>query len=325
MISIIVPVYNVDLYLEKCLDSTINQSYMDIEVLVIDDGSTDKSGSMCDMYADKDARITVFHTKNQGLSCSRNIGLDNANGEWIGFVDSDDWIEQNMYELLLKRAEETGADVVESGIYQEYTNRSVEKTAISDYSVSGISALEALIRGDIQTQVWNKLWRKELFNNIRFPEGRDYEDISTTYKLIGNAKVVGIARPLYHYIKRTNSISQNHCIKNLVDNWQSHKERYEDLIDKVGIETKKELLKYCAYSIARVWAWYLISDKNSKAIAEMRDFTRDVLPVLGYAEWPLSLRFYILLSRYNNVLSFFIAFVSNQLYRLSRLGFYFKG
>ena len=119
MISVIVPVYNVKPYLRKCLDSIINQSYRDLEILIIDDGSTDGSGDICDEYR-KDDRIKVFHTENRGLSAARNLGLDSASGDWIGFVDSDDWIEPDMYEVLIRKGEETGADVVECGSLFEY-------------------------------------------------------------------------------------------------------------------------------------------------------------------------------------------------------------
>lgn len=100
MISVIVPMYNVELYLRKCLDSIVNQTYKNIEILIIDDGSTDNSGMICDEYAQKDDRIKVFHTENQGLSSARNLGLDEATGDWVGFVDSDDWIDDDMYDVL---------------------------------------------------------------------------------------------------------------------------------------------------------------------------------------------------------------------------------
>ena len=126
MISVIIPVYNVEPYLRKCLDSVVNQTYRNLEILVIDDGSTDGSGAICDEYA-SDRRMRIFHTENRGLSCARNLGLDEAKGEWIGFVDSDDWIEPDMYEALLKKAEETGADIVECGVFREYPGRTVER------------------------------------------------------------------------------------------------------------------------------------------------------------------------------------------------------
>ena len=119
MISVIVPVYNVEPYLRKCLDSILAQTYRNLEILVIDDGSTDGSGRICDEYAGRDERIKVFHTENHGLSCARNLGLDNANGEWIGFVDSDDWIEPDMYEVLLPWAGKTATADVECGVVLE--------------------------------------------------------------------------------------------------------------------------------------------------------------------------------------------------------------
>ncbi len=111
MISIIVPVYKDEPYLRQCVDSILNQTYRDIEVLLIDDGSPDRCGEICDEFAKKDQRIRVFHTENKGLSAARNLGLREAKGEYIGFVDSDDWIEPDMYEVLLKRMQETGADI----------------------------------------------------------------------------------------------------------------------------------------------------------------------------------------------------------------------
>lgn len=164
MISVIVPVYNVELYLRKCIDSILAQTYRDLEILVVDDGSTDGSGKICDEYK-KDERVRVFHTENRGLSATRNLGLDKATGEWIGFVDSDDWIEPDMYEVLFRKAEETEADVVECGCHADYTTTSYEHRAIQR-TVSGIDAVKALIRSEIRTQVWNKIWRRHLFTDI---------------------------------------------------------------------------------------------------------------------------------------------------------------
>jgi glycosyltransferase involved in cell wall biosynthesis len=143
MISVIVPVYNVKPYLRKCLDSIINQTYRDLEILIIDDGSTDGSGDICDEYR-KDDRIKVFHTENRGLSAARNLGLDNTTGNWIGFIDSDDWIEPDMYEVLLRKAEETRADIIECGCYADYTTTSYEHSAIQR-TVCGIDAVAGVI------------------------------------------------------------------------------------------------------------------------------------------------------------------------------------
>lgn len=298
MISVIVPVYNVEPYLRKCLESVLNQTYRDLEILIIDDGSTDNSGQICDEYK-KDERVRVLHTENRGLSAARNLGLDEANGDWIGFVDSDDWIEPDMYEVLLRKAEETGADVVECGCYTDYATTSDEHPAIQRM-VSNIEAVEALIKNEVRTQVWNKIWRSHLFTDIRFPEGHSFEDVATTYKLVGDATVTGVPENSYHWMQRKSSISQSHDQQNLIDYWIAHKKRYEDLKEIVSKETVAILLQFCAYAIARTWVWNLKSDCSSEYIAEMNVFTRNNYPAFGYAEWPLSLKTTIFLARFKN-------------------------
>lgn len=320
MISIIVPVYNVEPYLRKCLDSILGQTHRDLEILIIDDGSTDGSGKICDEYR-YDERVRVFHTENRGLSAARNLGLDSASGDWIGFVDSDDWIEPDMYEVLIRKGEETGADVVECGCHADYTTTSYEHSAIQR-TVCGIDAVEALIKGEIRTQVWNKIWRSTLFTDVRFPEGRSFEDVATTYKLVGNATVTGEPEPPYHWIQRKSSISQSHDQQNLIDYWLVHKQRYEDLKDSVCEETKAVLLQLCAYAIARTWVWNLKSECPSEYIDEMNVFTRNNYPAFGYAEWPLSLKMTIFLARFKNKASFSIAYILNQLYRSLKPKYY---
>jgi glycosyltransferase involved in cell wall biosynthesis len=320
MISVIVPVYNVKTYLRKCLDSIVNQTFRDLEILIIDDGSTDGSGDICDEYR-KDVRVKVFHTNNRGLSCARNLGLDSASGDWIGFVDSDDWIEPDMYEVLIRKSEETEADVVECGYHADYANASYVYLAIQR-TVSNIDAKEALIRGEIGTQVWNKIWRSQFFNDIRFPEGRFFEDIATSYKLVGKATVTGIADNLYHWMQRKSGISQSHDQQNLIDYWLAHKQRYEDLKDSVCEETKAVLLQSCAYAIARTWVWNLKVDCPSEHIDEMNVFVRNNYPTFGCAKWPLSLKATIFLARFKNKAIFFIAYILNQLYRTFKPKYY---
>ncbi len=123
MISVFVPVYRVENYLEKCLDSITGQTYTDLEILLIDDGSPDRCGEICDRYADVDHRIQVFHTENHGLSSARNLGLEHAKGEYIGFVDSDDWIEPDMFARLLAAIEDNNADIAVCGRVMEYPDK----------------------------------------------------------------------------------------------------------------------------------------------------------------------------------------------------------
>lgn len=321
MISVIVPVYNVEPYVRKCLDSIINQTYRDLEILVVDDGSTDRSGEICDEYVKQDERVQVFHTENKGLSAARNLGLDKATGEWIGFVDSDDWIEPDMYEKLLRRAEETGTDIVECGGCTDYMTKSIRRPAFQG-TANGAEALEALIRNEIWTQVWNKIWSHHLFAGIRFPEGRSFEDVATTYKLIQDATITGISGNYYHWRQRKSGISQNHDQRNLVDYWVAHKQRYENIKDHVSEETVKTLIKCNAYVISRTWAWNLKSRCPSEYINEMNDFARKHFPVFGFSDWPMNLRLCAFLARYKNIVSFTAAYLFNQVYRSLKPQYY---
>ena len=316
MISVIVPVYNVEPYLRKCLDSIINQTYRDLEILVIDDGSTDGCGRICDEYAEKDERIRVFHTENRGLSCARNLGLDEAQGEWIGFVDSDDWIESDMYECLLRRAEETGADVVECGFYREYINKTIERNRQSSLT-SGSDAINSLLHGQLSNSVWNKLWRRECFDSVRFPEGRLFEDIATTYQVFHSADYVSSLEEIkYHYRQRKNSLSNNHEMRNLTDYWFAHKERYERLKTRDEEMAKREI-RFCAFAIARTWAHYEDCRQEDrecldKVVKDMNSFTIAKIPLLGYKEWKLRLRLGIFFPHFLHAASFRIAWLINS-------------
>lgn len=320
MISVIVPVYNVEPYLRKCLDSIVNQTYRDLEILVIDDGSTDGSGKICDEYAEKDERVKVFHTKNRGLSCVRNLGLDEAKGEWIGFVDSDDWIEPDMYECLLSRAEETGADVVECGVFLEYRNRRLENTK-EDVLLTGTGAVNALLQGKLSNTVWSKLWNKGCFLGVRFPESRIFEEYAVTYRLLYSADKVGtIPLSRYHYTQRLSGISKKHNMKGLTDLWLSNKERYDFLRDIVSQYYYQELLRSCAFSIARTWLYYNDCDlddkkKYSDIVRQMNDFSREHFPLFGFSKWNIKLRIAIFFTHYTSNLAFWMVWLLNKLYR----------
>ena len=316
MISVIIPVYNVEPYLQKCLDSVIGQTYRDLEIVIVDDGSTDGSGDICDEYRSDD-RVKVFHTENRGLSAARNLGLDNASGDWIGFVDSDDWIEPDMYEALIKKAEETGADVVECGCYLEYPSGTVEKSRPS-ICVSGAEAIQFLLREDISNAVWDKLWKRCCFDNIRFPEGRIFEEHATTYRVFEEINILcTIPSTKYHYLYRPESLSQTHSIKNLIDCWISNLERKEALWNHVNNDAKKQLLRLCAISIARTWA-YLCDcaasdrEKNADTIQEMNAFTKSFIPLLGFSGWRASLRVGIIFPHFINCVSFRMAWFINR-------------
>lgn len=141
LISIIVPVYNVEKYLNKCIDSIINQTYKNIEIILVDDGSTDNSGKICDEYLLRDSRIKVIHKNNGGLSSARNEGINISSGEYIGFVDSDDWVEPNMYEEMYKKILYSNADIVDCGYWKEYENKSIKYISANEVKFCGENLL----------------------------------------------------------------------------------------------------------------------------------------------------------------------------------------
>jgi len=211
LISIIVPIYKVENYIRNCVDSILNQTYENLEIILVDDGSPDNCGSICEEYLLKDNRIKTIHKKNGGLSSARNAGLDIARGEYIGFIDSDDWIESDMYDTLYNALIEYNADISVCGRYIVKGNRI---TTISDSEKVQIftrcEALSELVLDEysgMKNFAWDKLYKKELFENVRYPEGKYFEDIFTTYKLFSESnKIVDIKSPKYYYLMREDSI-----------------------------------------------------------------------------------------------------------------------
>jgi glycosyltransferase involved in cell wall biosynthesis len=217
-ISIIVPVYKVKEYLHNCIDSILKQTFTDFELILIDDGSPDNCGEICDEYARKDNRIRVIHKENGGQASARNRGLDVARGEYIGFVDSDDWIEPDMYELLYNLCSKNNCDIANCSSIIHYQGQ--EKKIINGGHPLIIHdrnhAMRAMLMGELYDEVvWTKLIRKELFNELRFTEGIMYEDTDFTYKLIHKSnKVCCIGVPKYNYLKRENS-TMDRAVKNI--------------------------------------------------------------------------------------------------------------
>ncbi len=200
LVSIIVPVYNVGELVLKCLDSLISQSYEQIEIVVVDDGSTDGSGKLCDDFAKKDKRIKVFHKKNGGLSSARNYGIKKASGEYVCLVDSDDYVKKDFVKKLVDVVRED-VDVVVCGFNDEVPEAKV---------MTGKDATIKLLIGQNNMEViaWNKMYRRELFDEVLYPDGRNYEDTLTTYKLLSKAKKVAyVGESLYVYVERGGSIT----------------------------------------------------------------------------------------------------------------------
>ncbi len=211
LITVIIPVYNVERYLRKCLDSIINQTYQELEIIVVDDGSKDSSGNICDEYASKDSRIKVIHKKNGGLSSARNAGLEIATGDYVMFVDSDDFVEPDFCKIPLELALAKEADIVSFGFNKitKEGNVATIKTNSPRYILpeEGIKEL-ILVKDHIYNFAWNKLYKLSLFNGIRYPFGKTYEDQATTYLLFDKANKIYVDDALlYNYIFRSDSIS----------------------------------------------------------------------------------------------------------------------
>ena len=216
-VSVIVPIYQVEAYLNKCIDSIINQTYQNLEIILVDDGSPDDCGKICDKYANSDKRIRVIHQANKGLSAARNIGLDVATGEYIVFVDSDDHISLNMIETCIKKATEKDIDLLLFDWICEMPKGKYEKHKIDKtYCVNRDWFLKGILSDEIQSYVWNKFYKRNLWKKHRFPEGLTFEDLYIMPQVFFDANKIEYIEQWLYYYNRTNlnSITSNLNAKN---------------------------------------------------------------------------------------------------------------
>lgn len=242
-ISIIVPVYNTENQIRYCLDSIINQTYKNLEIIVVDDGTKDNAGKIAEEYKEKDNRIKVIHQENQGLGAARNTGLNAVTGDYIAFVDSDDVLIHDFYEYLMKLLEEGDyPDIVQASYLRideddiADVDRILSENQLEEKVVklTNIEALKILYGPELKAYidcvvVWNKIYKKELFENLRFPVGRLHEDEALTYKILYSAKsIVYSKRLIYGYIQTKTSIMRVGVSQKRIDDLlEAHKESYE--------------------------------------------------------------------------------------------------
>ena len=212
LLSVIIPVYNVEEYLAKCVESILNQTYSNLEVILVNDGSKDGSGSICDVYAQKDPRVRVIHKENGGLSSARNAGMDAATGEYITFVDSDDWLEADGYAHLMGLMERYGVKLVCGGNYDVDGGTGEKTLGICPGKEEVVTAEEFVGRmfmwQGCDSSACDKIYHRSLLENFRYPEGRVCEDVAVTYKIVlGTDRVVFSDRPFYNYYHRPGSIT----------------------------------------------------------------------------------------------------------------------
>ena len=228
-ISVIVPVYKVEQYLRRCVDSILAQTFTDFEVILVDDGSPDNSGAICDAYAEKDARIHVIHQSNGGLSAARNAGIDVAAGEYLFFADSDDLIHPSTLEWERQALQETGADIALCSIQRfSHIDEIREEAGAAEYRE--IDAEEKLFIENIDlaryVSTCGKLYRRTLFSDLRFPAGRLFEDEFVNYRLYHAAnKVVEVNKSLYYYFVNPSGITQTLTMEKRFDEYDAQAER----------------------------------------------------------------------------------------------------
>ena len=236
LINIIVPIYNVESYLEKCIDSILSQTYGYLRVILVDDGSTDRCGFICDAYAQKDDRVTTIHRLNGGLSAARNSGLStlfnfHSPGEYVTFVDGDDYVTPDYIDFLYRLLCNYHADISQCGHYVVFSDTKVIDKNVhhATYVFNKMQALESLCyNGVYDVTAWNKLYKLCLFDGIRFPEGWNYEDTATCYLIAEKADTLVInMTPKYYYIQRYNSIANGLS-------FDERKYQFVDLGDKMA-------------------------------------------------------------------------------------------
>ncbi len=245
LVSVIVPAYNVEQYLERCINSIIEQTYTNIEILILNDGSTDSTGRIIDKYVESFDNIVPIHKENEGIGKTRNRGLDVASGEFLFFVDSDDYIESCTIEFLVNEALKQSAEIVCCNKYRVYENsgKCVEEHGYETLVLDKKKALEFFLFTEyVDVVFWNKLIKRELFDGVRCPD-HIYEDVCTVYKLIDRAnRIVCIDKPLYYYCERKESITEKkfsqttYLLKDAIDeNYRFITNKYNDLRSDMNV------------------------------------------------------------------------------------------
>lgn len=282
-ISVVVPVYNVESYLKRCVDSIIHQTYSNLEIFLVDDGSTDASGALCDAYAEQDQRIVCIHKKNGGLSSARNMGIERAAGKFLFLVDSDDFVDERMIEVLYRDL--TEQNVKMSAVsFQEFTDiadirKSEEKIPVQ--CLTQKEAVKKILKGEeFCDYAWNKLYRRELFETVRYPIDRMMEDVGTTYRLLEQCEQVSYRpMPLYFYYQRADSILHRRSLKFYEDKFDMGLERYQEIqkLYPEMLENDASMLRTIEHCYP-----YLFRDAERKAQMErfLKEFRSTALELL---------------------------------------------
>ena len=279
LISVIVPVYNVSAYLERCVDSIIAQTYNMLEIILVDDGATDNSGDICDSYEGKyPGLIKTVHQANKGLSGARNTGLRYAHGKYITFVDSDDWLASDMIETMYNNLKKYNAQISGISFYQAYENGLLVKNS-SKTEICVMTREEALgkflFNENLTVCVCGKLFKISLWDTVKCPEGKLFEDQYTTYKLIDQAEtVVFDPSPKYYYFKRQGSIGHSAFTDRTYELYWGVQEQYEYIIKKYPNLSAQMAVAKITWEIVFINMMLCADKEDTLLVAKTRDFAR---------------------------------------------------
>lgn len=232
LVSIIVPIYKTEKYLDRCIKSIINQSYKKLEIILVDDGSPDRCGEICDEWAKKDKRIKVIHKKNGGLSDARNAGIEIAQGEYLSFIDSDDYVHRDFIKFLYENCLKNNADISMCGVKQTDKDENINRE-IKNENIRIVFSKDVLEKKhNIYCVAWNKLYKKSIFNNIRYPKGKIHEDVAVIYKIMYYSNKIAITdSELYFYFSAPESIMRSEFSEKRLDALDVIKDSYKFFIE----------------------------------------------------------------------------------------------
>lgn len=288
-ISVIVPVYKVESYLHRCIDSIIGQSFTDFELILVDDGSPDECGRICDSYAQIDGKVRVIHQKNKGISAARNAGIEwvfkNSDSQWITFIDSDDWVHTNYLEYLLRAAESNGTSV---SMCEYHVTDRTENEEETEYSSSILTPREAYSYKTerYKAYAWGRMYRTECFREVRFPEGRSWEDLATTYRVLFSCQKIAVVNcSLYYYFLREDSITSKAWHMGKLDELWAIEEQFEyfETADEDILRRLAEGYINCILRNLKGLEDACLSKKERRRVLRLlRDKMRRVLLKYGY-------------------------------------------
>lgn len=272
-ISVIVPVYKVEKYLHRCVDSILNQSFTDFELILVNDGSPDNCPKICDEYEKKDNRIVVIHKENGGLSDARNKGIDyafeNSNSEWLTFIDSDDWIHKDYLKFLYKACIENNVDISICNFERTECEKITDKNLTQNFELW--SSEDFYFKKHYNfTVAWGTFYKKYLFENIRYPYGKLHEDEFTSYKLIFKIKKLAyISNDLYYYFNNENSIMNNFSDKNFIDAMDALRLQVNYITNNIKRNNIKKIMSlYYIYFLYDLVTNHKFNNKLTLLIAE---------------------------------------------------------